>query len=840
MIEAPTEDNDKSPVYGKVVKEQEDDKDVDLDRMGITNPDDRSTLQDLMWQDNMEVEEVVQAEEQDEDVKQNTESVDPDNMDVDKLVGMKLEQEKGNLDDTNESEIKVVKTIEDDSDIDLNPLHITDENDKSTLEDLIAQDNMEVEEVVPIESNKQEDTEQRSDSKIKIVKIVEDDSDVDMDRMHITDENDKATLEELLAQDNMVVDEVVPITEYENQNMQDNKNGEMKVIKTVDDDSDLDLERMHISDENDKSTLEDLIAQDNMNVEEVVPAKEDKGEYSNNDEPEMKIVKTIEDDSDVDINRMHITDENDKSTLEELLVQDNMGVVEVVPVKEYENNNEEKQTENDNDDNQTENNNEFVMKVVETIVDDESDVNLDRLHITDENDLSTIQQLLNQDNINVEEVIPVADERKTEEKIDNFENNDMPIAKVLREEDDDSDIDLNRMHIRDGNDKSTLEDLLNQDNMEIKEVVPVDEESIEESEMKVVKIEESDSDIDLERMHINDEIDKSTLEQLIAQDNMNVEEVFPIQEEGENREQVSNEEESEMLMAKVIRTEEDDTDVDLDTMHIPYGEDRMALEQLMSQDNMEVEEVIPLTESTEQKAEDEPEHDGQIKIIRVEEDDSDINLDNMHIGDENDKSTLDQLLSQENMNVEEVIPVDEEQARENHEPMEVVRETYSTNMPDLENLGYPSGNDRASLEQIMRQRDFNTQQIIDVGGKENNRDSLYKKLDAMRRRKMRKPVMGFFQKKVIEEEETTETTEYIRPVERTVPRCCLRPVSVGDCDGQVMQWHYDANIKTCVPFKYSGCGGNRNRFDTIGACLRKCGGETMFNLFCMGVRCRSF
>lgn len=57
-----------------------------------------------------------------------------------------------------------------------------------------------------------------------------------------------------------------------------------------------------------------------------------------------------------------------------------------------------------------------------------------------------------------------------------------------------------------------------------------------------------------------------------------------------------------------------------------------------------------------------------------------------------------------------------------------------------------------------------------------------------------------------------------------IRKCCLLPKDPGPCkDGSVLQWHYDPFIKTCLPFYYGGCKGNRNRFDTIGECLRKCG-----------------
>lgn len=57
-----------------------------------------------------------------------------------------------------------------------------------------------------------------------------------------------------------------------------------------------------------------------------------------------------------------------------------------------------------------------------------------------------------------------------------------------------------------------------------------------------------------------------------------------------------------------------------------------------------------------------------------------------------------------------------------------------------------------------------------------------------------------------------------------VRKCCLLPRDPGPCKKQrILQWHFDPMIRTCLPFFYGGCEGNRNRFDTIGECLRKCG-----------------
>uniref|UniRef100_A0A0M3HFU6 BPTI/Kunitz inhibitor domain-containing protein n=1 Tax=Ascaris lumbricoides TaxID=6252 RepID=A0A0M3HFU6_ASCLU len=37
-----------------------------------------------------------------------------------------------------------------------------------------------------------------------------------------------------------------------------------------------------------------------------------------------------------------------------------------------------------------------------------------------------------------------------------------------------------------------------------------------------------------------------------------------------------------------------------------------------------------------------------------------------------------------------------------------------------------------------------------------------------------------------------------------------------------IQWYYDAETAMCLAFKYNGCGGNRNRFDTVHQCEFRC------------------
>lgn len=48
------------------------------------------------------------------------------------------------------------------------------------------------------------------------------------------------------------------------------------------------------------------------------------------------------------------------------------------------------------------------------------------------------------------------------------------------------------------------------------------------------------------------------------------------------------------------------------------------------------------------------------------------------------------------------------------------------------------------------------------------------------------------------------------------------PKIVGPCSGSVSQYYYDRKTDTCEEFEYSGCAGNRNRFQDRDSCESKC------------------
>ena len=51
--------------------------------------------------------------------------------------------------------------------------------------------------------------------------------------------------------------------------------------------------------------------------------------------------------------------------------------------------------------------------------------------------------------------------------------------------------------------------------------------------------------------------------------------------------------------------------------------------------------------------------------------------------------------------------------------------------------------------------------------------------------------------------------------------CFFQPVA-GPCGQQQIRYYYDYSIKRCLPFSYSGCGGNGNNFETESQCMGTC------------------
>ena len=48
------------------------------------------------------------------------------------------------------------------------------------------------------------------------------------------------------------------------------------------------------------------------------------------------------------------------------------------------------------------------------------------------------------------------------------------------------------------------------------------------------------------------------------------------------------------------------------------------------------------------------------------------------------------------------------------------------------------------------------------------------------------------------------------------------PILIGPCNGTVIQWYYDRRTDSCYEFDYSGCQGNKNRFNDEQSCEQRC------------------
>lgn len=51
---------------------------------------------------------------------------------------------------------------------------------------------------------------------------------------------------------------------------------------------------------------------------------------------------------------------------------------------------------------------------------------------------------------------------------------------------------------------------------------------------------------------------------------------------------------------------------------------------------------------------------------------------------------------------------------------------------------------------------------------------------------------------------------------------CSLPRAQGSCQERLPRWFFDASENRCMPFYYSGCEGNNNRFETRDVCETVC------------------
>jgi hypothetical protein len=60
-----------------------------------------------------------------------------------------------------------------------------------------------------------------------------------------------------------------------------------------------------------------------------------------------------------------------------------------------------------------------------------------------------------------------------------------------------------------------------------------------------------------------------------------------------------------------------------------------------------------------------------------------------------------------------------------------------------------------------------------------------------------------------------------------ISEVCLLPKMTGSCQSSSIRYYYDREKKECQQFRYGGCNGNANNYDTIEKCQSTCVKETV-------------
>lgn len=64
---------------------------------------------------------------------------------------------------------------------------------------------------------------------------------------------------------------------------------------------------------------------------------------------------------------------------------------------------------------------------------------------------------------------------------------------------------------------------------------------------------------------------------------------------------------------------------------------------------------------------------------------------------------------------------------------------------------------------------------------------------------------------------------------------CSQPAEEGPCNGTFERWHFDEEVQQCRPFRFGGCKGNKNNFETEAACKYGCQKPGIHNGKCQSV-----
>ncbi|GFY58888.1 papilin [Trichonephila inaurata madagascariensis] len=61
-----------------------------------------------------------------------------------------------------------------------------------------------------------------------------------------------------------------------------------------------------------------------------------------------------------------------------------------------------------------------------------------------------------------------------------------------------------------------------------------------------------------------------------------------------------------------------------------------------------------------------------------------------------------------------------------------------------------------------------------------------------------------------------------RPITDEMEKICSLPLVEGSCDENLRRWHYNVKEEKCEEFRFRGCKQNANNFVTEKECLKQC------------------
>uniref|UniRef100_A0A1X7V3D2 Uncharacterized protein n=1 Tax=Amphimedon queenslandica TaxID=400682 RepID=A0A1X7V3D2_AMPQE len=72
------------------------------------------------------------------------------------------------------------------------------------------------------------------------------------------------------------------------------------------------------------------------------------------------------------------------------------------------------------------------------------------------------------------------------------------------------------------------------------------------------------------------------------------------------------------------------------------------------------------------------------------------------------------------------------------------------------------------------------------------------------------------------------TVKHYVGLEEVTDQCdvCSLPPDVGSCNNNISRWYFNSESSRCELFKYGGCKGNKNNFNSLRSCLQTCSSQT--------------